>query len=277
MIKIANGGPKDLLPPILKDIPHMQAYSYAIEQAIGKVLTFSRRTLMYASVDEQPENILDYMAVESRAQYYDESMDIETKREIIKNSLAWYLKAGTQESVNELIETVFGEGKSVPWYDFGDGSGTPGLFDIITSTQMEPMMYERFNRIIEKAKNQSSMLRYITVEHTTNDNWMIAFGLAEQEVGTISNDIHIDNPEQAMFLSEYIAVDDEAQAVDKTIIGELDAVSEQLCIYVPACILTEMEEMILSETLTEAEYYATPNNIRHMAIASEQMIRSGDL
>ena len=72
MIKIANGGPKDLLPPILKDTPHMQAYSYAVEQAIRRVLTFSRRTLMYASVDEQPENILDYMAVESRAQYYDE-------------------------------------------------------------------------------------------------------------------------------------------------------------------------------------------------------------
>ena len=80
-----------------------------------------------------------------------------------------------------------------------------------------------------------------------------------------------------MFLSEYVAVGDEAQAVDKTIIGELDAVFEQQCICAPVCGLTEMTEMILSETLTEAEYYTTPNSIRHMAIASEQMIRSRDL
>lgn len=249
MIKITDGGPKDLLPPVLKNEPKMQALSYAIERAMRRLLTFSRRTLMYAAIDEQPENILDYMAIESRAQYYDESMDIETKRAIIKNSLAWYLKAGTQESVDDLIRTVFGEGRSVPWYEFEDGSGTPGTFDIITGAQMEPMMYERFARIIEKAKNKSSVLRYIAVEHTEETQWAAMVAMSAEELGIISNDIHIDDPERATFLAEYIGLSEAAQTEDKVIVGGLDTTIEDNRQIVPVCALTvASEQTIRSET-----------------------------
>ncbi len=254
MIKIMDGGPKDLLPSVLKNEPEMQALSYAIERAMRLLLTFSRRTLMYAAIDEQPENILDYMAIESRAQYYDRSMDIETKRAIIKNSLAWYLKAGTQESVDDLIQTVFGEGKSVPWYEFEDGPGTPGTFDIITGVQMEPMMHERFARIIEKAKNKSSVLRYIAVEHTEETQWAAMVAMSAEELGIISNDIHIDDPERAIFLAEYIGLSEAAQTEDKVIVGGLDTTIEDNRQIVPVCALTVASETILVEAGDGASY-----------------------
>ena len=163
MIKMTDGGPKDLLPPILKNDPDMAAYSYAIEMAVGLVLKFSRRIMMYANIDEMPESILDYMAVESRAQYYDADLDISTKREIIKNSLAWYMIAGTEESVNDLIRTIFGEGLTVPWYEFEDGPGTPGTFDIVTNARMTEDIAEQFLAIVEKAKNESSHIRRVLV------------------------------------------------------------------------------------------------------------------
>lgn len=274
MIKITDGGPKDLLPSVLKNEPKMQALSYAIERAMRLLLTFSRRTLMYAAIDEQPESILDYMAIESRAQYYDESMDIETKRAIIKNSLAWYLKAGTQESVDDLIRTVFGEGKSVPWYEFGDGSGTPGTFDIITGARMEPMMYERFARIIEKAKNKSSVLRYIAVEHTEETQWVAMVAMSAEELGIISNDIHIDDPERATFLAEYIGLSEGAQTEDKVIVGGLDTTIEDNRQIVPVCALTVASEIILVETLTEMEQAISTGMVRGATVASEQTIRS---
>lgn len=274
MIKITDGGPKDLLPSVLKNEPEMQALSYAIERAMRLLLTFSRRTLMYAAIDEQPENILDYMAIESRAQYYDESMDIETKRAIIKNSLAWYLKAGTQESVDDLIRTVFGEGKSVPWYEFEDGLGTPGTFDIITGAQMEPMMYERFARIIEKAKNKSSVLRYIAVEHTEETQWAAMMAMSAEESGIISNDIHIDDPERAIFLAEYIGLSEAAQTEDKVIVGGLDTAIEDKRQIVPVCAMTVASEIVLVETLTEVEQIVSAGVVRGVTVASEQTIRS---
>lgn len=274
MTKITDGGPKDLLPPVLKDDPEVQALSYAIEEAAKLILQLSRRTLMYAAIDEQPEYILDYMAVESRALYYDESMDIETKRRIIKNSLAWYMTAGTQECVDELIETVFSGGKSVPWYEFEDGPGKPGTFDIITSTQMEPLMYERFSRIIEKAKNKSSVLRYITIEHTEEKKWTMATGLSVEESETVSNDIHIDDPEQALFLNEYISISEESQATDKLIVGELKTTIEHNNILIPMCALSEETEMVLNETFTEMDCHAQIEQIGCMAAETEQTIRS---
>ena len=274
MTKITDGGPKDLLPPVLKTEPEMQAFSYAIEQAMQLLQTYSRRTLMYAAIDEQPEEILDYMAIESRTQYYDESMGIETKRAIIKNSLAWYLKAGTQESVDDLIRTVFGEGKSVPWYEFEDGPGTPGTFDIITGAQMEPLMYERFARIIEKAKNKSAVLRYIGIEHTTEAGWVSTTGMTVQEERTISNDIHIDTPDQAMHLMEYISVGEEAQAIDKTIVGGLDTTIEEHCGFTYVCALTVSAEMMIGETMTEASMNIVVQATNGITAASEQTIRS---
>ena len=40
-----------------------------------------------AVIDELPERILDVLAVELRTPYYQESMNLETKRNIIKRTL----------------------------------------------------------------------------------------------------------------------------------------------------------------------------------------------
>ncbi len=273
MIKVTDGGPKDLWPPAIKSDPEQIALSYAIEQAAKLVLQFSRRTLMYASIDEQPEYILDYMAVESRTMYYEENMDVETKRAIIKNSLAWYMKAGTQGCVDELIETVLGGGKTIPWYEFSDGEGTPGTFDIIANTQMEPSMYERLTRIIEHAKNKSAVLRYISIEHELEGAWSARTHISAQEEGMISNDIHIDDPEKAMYLTEYAAISEEAQATDKTIVGGLDTTLEQHCMLTGAGFLTQDMETKIFETMTEADMAVTALAFNQLVTQTEQAIR----
>lgn len=251
MIKITDGELKDLLPPVLKNDPEVIAYSAAVQWGTQLLLKFSRRTMMYAAIDEQPEEILDYMAVEIRAQYYEQNMDIETKRNIIKNSLAWYMKAGTQESVDELVQTIFGEGESVPWYDFDGEPGTPGTFDIITSARMEESMYEKFNRIIKKAKNQSSMMRYITVEHSMEDAWMAGIAGAPASECTVTNDINVDNQDQAIFLNEYVAVTDETEAMDNTVVGGLDATIENERKLKSVSYILTSTELILTETMDE--------------------------
>lgn len=272
MIKIADGGPKDLLPPAIKDDPDMQAYSYAIERAVARALELSLRTRMYAAIDEQPEKILDYMAVESRAQYYEETMGIETKREIIKNSLAWYMKAGTKEAVDELIQTVFGEGRSVPWYDFEEGPGTPGMFDVITNATMEPMIYERFARIIEKAKNKSSVLRYIVVEHTQDTNLSTCTGMTVTEEMMVSNDIRIDDPDRALFLNEYVLTVDSQQAIDKTVIGMIDIEREGKTEANVICILILETDAIIYESMGSMEEKIEMRHTGHLLQATEQTI-----
>jgi phage tail P2-like protein len=117
-----------------------------------------------AVIDELPERILDVLAVELRTPYYQESMNLETKRNIIKRTLLWHTKAGTPSAVSELIEIVFGEGRTEEWFDYTEGPYTPGTFDIITNARMTEEMANYFLSIIQRVKNTRSHIRRILVE-----------------------------------------------------------------------------------------------------------------
>ena len=212
MIKFRDGEMLDLLPTCFKERADWIAFSYALKMAMGKLLVFANRTRMYAAIDEQPEEILDYMAVELRSQYYEESFDIETKREIIKKTLPWYLKAGTKTSVDEMMRTLFGNGGTIEWPDFSDGPGTPGTFDIETEGLLTQDTYERLTRIIERQKDLTSHLRFISVMRTIEKELLFHAGLDFFTEQTLTNDINEGDPDQANFLNQHLAIGELAYA-----------------------------------------------------------------
>ena len=120
-----------------------------------KLLNYSILSKLYGNIDNLPGNILDLLALELRSQYYDESMDITIKRNIIRSSLAWYAKGGTVSAVQEMVQTVFGEGKVVEWFDF---EGEPGTFYVETDSELSPDGLSKFQRVIEQVKNSRSHL-----------------------------------------------------------------------------------------------------------------------
>ena len=86
MIKLYDGQITDLLPEkIAKDV-ETRCLSSAIQQEHQRLLRQADRTRTLAVIDELPEKILDVLAVELRTPYYQEDMDVETKRNIIKRT-----------------------------------------------------------------------------------------------------------------------------------------------------------------------------------------------
>ena len=151
----------DMLPETMKT-PDVAAFSYALKMAVLKVLALQKRTSVYGNIDALPEDILDLLAIENRSPYYDNSLPIGTKREIIKNTLAWHSKAGSVAAVEEMVKTVFGDGKVIEWFDF-DEDKVPGQFDIITGGDADPASQEKLLRVIASIKNISSHLRRLTI------------------------------------------------------------------------------------------------------------------
>lgn len=185
MIKLAEGGLLDCFPD--KEAPEIVSLSYALQNAIGLVIKRANESRVYSAIDQLPEKVLDVLAVEMRSLYYDENLSIEKKREIVKSTMQWYTKAGTPSAVEELIQTVFGIGKIVEWFDYEEGPFTPGTFDIITSALMEKDMIEKFASIIKKVKNARSHVRRILVEREIKvRNSIGTLGICWQEV-TVSN------------------------------------------------------------------------------------------
>ena len=112
MISYYDGQITDILPGNITKKPEVKALSYALQQACRLLYRYSRRLYIYTNLDEQPEEVIDLLASELRTQYYRSTLDLDTKRRLVKNTLIWYMSAGTPEAVEELVAVVFGEGES---------------------------------------------------------------------------------------------------------------------------------------------------------------------
>ena len=163
MIKLPDGELRDFLPVTMKNNVDMVCLSYAVKKATQRLVRYSRASMIYRFIDYVPEPILDLLAVELRSLYYSDTLPVEKKRGIVKNTLRWHAQAGTPGAVKEMIEVVFGEGEVVEWPDFDEPPYTPGTFDIVTEAELTPDMLEYFAAVIDRVKNVRSHLRRILV------------------------------------------------------------------------------------------------------------------
>lgn len=164
MTNLYDGVLTDLLKNESEHNPEIQALAYAIRSEKQRLMDLAQRTRTMAMINQLPEAILDVLAVELRTPYYSGDLPIDQKREIIKNTLVWFFRAGTPAALEEFVSVIFGQGKVVEWFDFTEPPYTPGTFDIITDTRMTEDIVDRFIQIIRQVKNTRSHLRRVSVE-----------------------------------------------------------------------------------------------------------------
>ena len=150
----------DIWGPTADLDPGIKALSFAIQQALARLQAAADTAGVYYAIDTLQEAALDNLAVELGAMYYDQSLGIDVKRELVKNTLKWYSTAGTPTAVLELVMAVFGNGDVREWFDV---DANPGEFDINTSATITGDALEEINRIIRKIKNVRSHLRRVNV------------------------------------------------------------------------------------------------------------------
>lgn len=161
MIDIRDGTTLDLLPEALRKSPEIQAQSYALHETIKMLLDKIDRTRLYAGIDILPEEIVDLLAEELRAQYYDGSMSLQKKREAVKKAMQWYKKAGTLSAVQELIEFMYGEHRVHEWFQY---DGQPYTFRVEImgqNVQITAQGLENFLSALQKVKNTRSLLEML--------------------------------------------------------------------------------------------------------------------
>ena len=160
MIKYRDAEPAMYLPDNFKD-PDMVALSYACKKAMEKMLEYQKGLPMMADIDALDEDILDLLALEKNTQYYDQSLPIDQKRELIRQTNVWYAKGGTVSAVQEMVDILFGYGTVVEWDKFDDGPGTPGEFEIVTSSDIPDEAFKGLSGIIDRVKRLTAHLRSV--------------------------------------------------------------------------------------------------------------------
>lgn len=190
MISFTEGGLIDVWPD--KESPQIQALSYAMQQAMIRVKSYADQAMCYSMVDDLPEDILDYFAVEMRAMYYEQNLSIEQKREIVKNTLKWYTYAGTPATVADMVTVVFGKGEIQEWFDYTDPPFTHGTFDIITSARLTPDIIDQLASMIKKAKNVRSHIRGVVIVRDIHSDAHVAIHQVAVQESTVLNIIRED-------------------------------------------------------------------------------------
>lgn len=162
MINLYDSNITDILPEVFTKKPEVIALGYALNKAIQRLIDYCQNISIYASIDTLPEDALDLLAAELRTQYYDTTLGIEVKRNLIKNTLVWYMKTGTAASVQEAVEAVFGNGEVIEWFDY---DGEPYYFKVSTSNiNSTDEMIQKLMDIISTMKNVRSHLEEVVVE-----------------------------------------------------------------------------------------------------------------
>lgn len=193
MINYYDGQLTDIMPGNITKNPEVQALSYALQQGTRILYEYAKRLYIYSNLDGQPEEVVDLLASELRTQYYQRDMDIESKRRLVKNTLAWYMRAGTPEAVEELVKSVFGEGEVKEWFEYGD---LPFYFKITTNAVLTPEINDFFSTMISRVKNTRSHLRAVDIHRTTqNEIFAGAAGYALYKPAPIMEKRSVDDSE----------------------------------------------------------------------------------
>lgn len=168
MISFYDGQLTDILKAHnLTDDPAVQALSFALREGTRLLYRYAQTCYIYCGIDTAPEKVVDLLAAELRTQYYDQDLPLETKRALVRNTLIWYMTAGTPAAVEELVAVVFGEGEVKEWYEYG---AEPYWFKIVTNALLTEDAVTYFTEMIRRVKNTRSHIGAIEVHRTINED-----------------------------------------------------------------------------------------------------------
>ncbi|WP_404427314.1 phage tail protein I [Ureibacillus chungkukjangi] len=156
----------DLLPENLKRDPDIIAASKAVDSGFSVLVNDINKTLILPRIDHLESDVLDHVAYYFHVDFYDRSLDIETKRKLIKDSVYIHQIKGTPRAVEILIETLFDEGTVEEWFKYG---GTPYRFRVVTSNKsVTQERAEEFVRALNTVKNTRSTLDGVVILRSEN-------------------------------------------------------------------------------------------------------------
>lgn len=165
MIDIRSGRITDILPENLSSQLEVQAFAYALQRQVKKLCDAADRVRIYAAIEQAPEEILDYLALELRTPCYETTFPVETKRRLISYTLPYHMKMGTTGMVNSIICAIFGAGYIKEFFEEGL---EPHHFTVhITGAEASTHTTADLRDVLDQVKRKSQWLDAVELEFAT--------------------------------------------------------------------------------------------------------------
>lgn len=190
MIKLTDARLTDALPKTLAEQPWVQALAEASRKMRRRVIAYADRTRLFCDIDEASEEALDALAVELQTPLYKNDYPLTVKRQIVKNSMLYYIRSGTRGAVEELLADIYQGAEVEEWFEYGS---EPNYFrvaiDISRTTvpvaEMAPAELESWLYSVKRASSALESLSYMIRHAITIGCKVEAFLQSPPECGTL--------------------------------------------------------------------------------------------
>ena len=165
----------DILPGHLATA-EVKALAYAVGRQIRQLCSYADKSRTYAALASAPDTVLDALAAELRTPAYDETLPVETKRELVASTLTFYTHLGTPAALEQLISILFAKGRVAEWYDY---NGSEYHFKVqidIAADDVDDAKQAQVQAWVNQYKNQRSILD--TIEYYETGAEAVAFTAA---------------------------------------------------------------------------------------------------
>lgn len=147
------------LPPPLRQDKEMLALAQIIGAELQENSRLARLNIIYARIDELPENVLDILARDLHVDWYDDKFAMAVKREVINNGVKVHKQLGTKWAVERILLDFFGNGKVTEWFEY---SGEAHRFRIsVNNLNFNDFSENDFLVLLNKVKRLTSWLDFL--------------------------------------------------------------------------------------------------------------------
>ena len=153
----------EILPESIRGDPQLQAAAQAFDKELQAVTRDIRENLLLSRIDELPEAVVDLLAWQWHVDFYQPvGLDVETRRRLVKQSIAWHRIKGTPAAVEQVLSAAFSDAEVTEWFEYG---GEPYHFRIKASGfTPQSKTVKDLLRALDTVKNVRSWLDGITID-----------------------------------------------------------------------------------------------------------------
>lgn len=157
----------ELQTSYMQQDPTAQAICKVLNPYFKQLSEEVKLTYIYGRLDELDETVIDELAWQFHVDFYDYTLPLAKKVELVKNSIRWHQIKGTPQAVIEVATSVFGRTKLKEWFEYG---ADPYFFMLdvdVTEQGASQENLKKLDSLINEYKNTRSWVDIINIYFTT--------------------------------------------------------------------------------------------------------------
>lgn len=175
-----------LQPSYLQQDKFVQALCKAINPYFQKLSDDTKLVYIYGRIDELEEEVIDSLAWQFHVDFYDYTLSLQQKRNLVKKSKRLHRIKGTPVAVEEACSTVFGKTVLKEWFQYGGNPYYFGLDVNITEVGASPDELKKLDILIDAYKNKRSWIDYINLFIASKGNIYVgATSVMSEEIAVL--------------------------------------------------------------------------------------------